>query len=340
MAISALTLITMPPYTAQIHSLSTPNIDELETELHSLQIPLKIKKLTKGPNSYQFNWLNYGSYALLTTQFSAPLYLDFLTQKNGLSFYVPCSCNEYQTVHYKPIERHTLAVIPPATTTYGFTLNNYSGFFLFIDYPTIKKFLQSQHPSIKNTEAYIPTTRTFYTISAEAYESLCHSLHEVLAIIHNDRENQEKDYRQINHALKEAIIPKLSNAIINSAKLWPLHSEEENIFSRALKIIENQVDKPISTKIIADQLNISERTLQKSFQKKINMTPTELIRSLRLDRLRRSLKNSPIKHGNISQLANDLGFWHMGQLSKDFKAYFQYSPKNYNQINQKPEKSK
>lgn len=80
--------------TPQIHSLSTPNIDEFEVELHSLQIPLKLKKLTKGPNNYQLNWLNYGAYALLTTQFNAPLYLDFTTQKNGLSFYIPCSCNE------------------------------------------------------------------------------------------------------------------------------------------------------------------------------------------------------------------------------------------------------
>jgi len=79
---------------------------------------------------------------------------------------------------------------------------------------------------------------------------------------------------------------------------------------------------------LAKTLNMSKRTLFRSFQKWLGMGPAEYFTLLRLHYFRRSLFDHAHQRPSIARLAADAGFKHFGRLAKLYREQFGELPRD------------
>ena len=85
-------------------------------------------------------------------------------------------------------------------------------------------------------------------------------------------------------------------------------------------------DEPVSVLDICERLNVSRRTLQRSFQTITGLRPVEYLRSVRLNAARRRLRVTDAHEVTVARVACDFGFTHLGHFSGYYKALFGEHP--------------
>jgi len=110
---------------------------------------------------------------------------------------------------------------------------------------------------------------------------------------------------------------------INSSK--PQKKKDAAII-KAIDLINNQQESLLSIQQICALTGVSERTLQYAFRAKYKVSPSEYIKAVRLNNVKKELILSKGKNIKISTVAGKYCFWHMGQFAKDFKVQFGILP--------------
>lgn len=90
------------------------------------------------------------------------------------------------------------------------------------------------------------------------------------------------------------------------------------LFDRARERVLDRLDQPPSVAELCAELGVSRRTLQAAFQDACGMGPLAWLRVLRLNAVRRALKSAP----SVTAAAAQLGFWHFGRFSHDYRVLF------------------
>ena len=89
----------------------------------------------------------------------------------------------------------------------------------------------------------------------------------------------------------------------------------------ALEVMEANTEENIQISRICEASGVSLRTLNRAFREVFGIGPKAYFLRMRLGLLRRALlETEPPRL--VSDLANPLGFWHMGQLARDYRANF------------------
>ncbi|MBN8880492.1 MAG: helix-turn-helix transcriptional regulator [Sphingobacteriales bacterium] len=95
-------------------------------------------------------------------------------------------------------------------------------------------------------------------------------------------------------------------------------------------ILDNIEDyEKISIQSLKERFHISERTLERQFQKKFDQSLRNYIRNKRLER---ALLILSIENNSVSEVASRLGYYDVYSFSKIFTDQYGYSPKNINRI--------
>ena len=102
------------------------------------------------------------------------------------------------------------------------------------------------------------------------------------------------------------------NIRIKKNKVW---RRIEHVFEKTA-VIDLKVSE------LCRMAKISDSTLLRLFKERYDQPPKAYIYMVRLNGLQKELKNAVSSNRNISDCANDWGFWHMGQLAKDYKRMF------------------
>ncbi len=95
---------------------------------------------------------------------------------------------------------------------------------------------------------------------------------------------------------------------------------------KAVDIINDTEADLISISELCSLVGVSERTLLYAFQNKFQVSPSEYIKAIRLNKVRRDLFLLKGQDAGISFLAGKYHFWHMGQFAQDFKKQFGVLP--------------
>ncbi len=104
-------------------------------------------------------------------------------------------------------------------------------------------------------------------------------------------------------------------------------SKDEKFIKRALEIMEQHISDPeLSVEQFASEIFMSRVQLHRKFIALTDQSPSEFIRIFRLKRAAELLIN---KHGNISEIAYDVGFKSPSHFTESFKKYFGCSPSEY-----------
>jgi len=93
--------------------------------------------------------------------------------------------------------------------------------------------------------------------------------------------------------------------------------------SRAVSLMEQRLDEPVSPALIARELGISIRQLERLFGNHLNTTPKKYYMDLRLERARHLLVQTEI---SITEVSVACGFSNTGHFSRVFRTAFGVTP--------------
>ncbi|WP_390620917.1 helix-turn-helix transcriptional regulator [Thalassoglobus neptunius] len=105
----------------------------------------------------------------------------------------------------------------------------------------------------------------------------------------------------------------------NSSCLTVRHTR---IASDAAELIETSLDGLISIAAIAQSLDVSERTLLTAFRSRYHQSPRHFIQSMRLNRARTLLRDSPNSGALIQDIAAQVGFYDAGRFASKYQRLF------------------
>jgi AraC family transcriptional regulator, ethanolamine operon transcriptional activator len=127
------------------------------------------------------------------------------------------------------------------------------------------------------------------------------------------------------HAL-ETTIPSLILSSIAETQDLQIRRPLTKRRRKALEAIDQRLASspipPMTIQELCQVAGVSERTLQYLFKQKYGITPKAYIKLIRLNGVRRMLHREDSLKSKIADIANDWGFWHMGQFAKDYRQYF------------------
>jgi AraC-like DNA-binding protein len=87
---------------------------------------------------------------------------------------------------------------------------------------------------------------------------------------------------------------------------------------RAMDLMVERPDDPLTTTDLADVAGVSVRTLQAAFHGHVGMSPMEFLRDVRLERVHRELADSPVG-ATVSAVALRWGFGHLGRFAVAYR---------------------
>ncbi|MGK7892363.1 MAG: helix-turn-helix domain-containing protein [Xenococcus sp. (in: cyanobacteria)] len=82
----------------------------------------------------------------------------------------------------------------------------------------------------------------------------------------------------------------------------------------------------LNIKYICDHLKINERSLNYAFNQYYGISPMAFVKISKLHRAKELLLEADPNETNVTEIANRLGFWQLGQFSQDYKALFNELP--------------
>ncbi|MTV36025.1 helix-turn-helix domain-containing protein [Duganella radicis] len=94
-----------------------------------------------------------------------------------------------------------------------------------------------------------------------------------------------------------------------------------HVVSKAREYIDANPDRPVTVLDLCNRTYTSRRTLQYCFTQVIGMSPAAYLKVVRLNGLQRDLLSSGGTR-TIGDMAARWGFWHLSQLSLDYKRLF------------------
>ncbi len=159
-----------------------------------------------------------------------------------------------------------------------------------------------------------------------------HEFHKIRSLCQNYLQaidHQPKLFRShvFLSAMEEKLLFTLSQALLSSDNtLWkPAKKSVRNPWKKIEETLETTLNTPIKVSELSQSTGISERSLLRLFHKRFGLSPKAYLNRVRLCGVRHELKNSSIKVP-ISDVANNWGFWHMGQFAADYRKFFAELP--------------
>lgn len=101
------------------------------------------------------------------------------------------------------------------------------------------------------------------------------------------------------------------------------HGMRNDHLKRAIAIMEESIETPISPSLIAEDLGISTRQLERLFGRYLNSTPKHYFMEMRLHRAQNLLVQS---EQSVTEIAMACGFQTTSHFSKVYRAHFGRSP--------------
>ena len=130
--------------------------------------------------------------------------------------------------------------------------------------------------------------------------------------------------RRLTHDLPREVITAM--ALGQSACPPATGRKRLTAVERAEAYIEQHACKAISVSDICRASGVSERTLEYAFVERFGIGPKKFLMAFRLGTVRRQLLSADWRATKVADVANDWGFWHMGQFAADYQERFEELP--------------
>ena len=125
------------------------------------------------------------------------------------------------------------------------------------------------------------------------------------------------------HQLRDDILIEWIEAIPPHVDISDLDSlaRRKRMVDKACDLMLANPDEPLSILEVCSRVGASRRKLNYCFQDVLGTSPSQYLRALRLNGVRRDLRQAGA-HESVQDVAARWGFWHQGQFSLDYKKHF------------------
>ena len=130
---------------------------------------------------------------------------------------------------------------------------------------------------------------------------------------------------QLHHLMEIELVDLLIDCLSDVLETKPTNDITNRNFYNIVDYINNHKTDLTSVSQICENNNVTERTLRRWFRKEFEISPKQYLNKLRLNKVRQVFKNKS-NYSNISEIAYEFNYWHMGQFAKDYKNLFNELP--------------
>ncbi len=130
---------------------------------------------------------------------------------------------------------------------------------------------------------------------------------------------------QLHQLMEIELDDHLIDCLSDVLETKPTNDITNRNFYNIVDYINNHKTDLTSVSQICENNNVTERTLRRWFKKEFELSPKQYLNKLRLNKVRQVLKNKS-NYSNISEIAYEFNYWHMGQFAKDYKKLFNELP--------------
>ncbi|WP_337832373.1 AraC family transcriptional regulator [Pseudonocardia sp. TMWB2A] len=95
---------------------------------------------------------------------------------------------------------------------------------------------------------------------------------------------------------------------------------------RAVELIDRHADEPLTVADVAEAVGVGVRALQDGFRTHVGASPTEYLRSVRLDRVHAELAAADPAASTVTDVALRWGFTHLGRFAAEYRRRHGESP--------------
>lgn len=146
------------------------------------------------------------------------------------------------------------------------------------------------------------------------------SLIQLLDLLCQEAESDQATPQMLQH-YNRVVSSKLMTLLRHNVSLSepPAHAAS---FDRLAKFIDENIRNKITTAQLANQAHLSVRSLYLLFEKNVKKSPKDFIRQKRLEKVHAELMGNRSRLANVTAIALDYGFTHLGRFSDLYKASF------------------
>ncbi|KHK61784.1 MULTISPECIES: AraC family transcriptional regulator [Pseudomonas] len=126
---------------------------------------------------------------------------------------------------------------------------------------------------------------------------------------------------QVKEHYAKIIVSKLLSLPISNVSREPLEGACQS-FNRLEELIEKNIKQSISLEQLADLVHIGVHSLYALFDKHAGTTPMRFIRQRKLEAIRARLSDPQVAVSNVTEVALDYGFLHLGRFANYYKSTF------------------
>lgn len=132
------------------------------------------------------------------------------------------------------------------------------------------------------------------------------------------------DQKSFQRRVEEQIIYAITRALSLSTSYFSQSKNKKthNAWDKIDVIIQKHSDSLLTVYELSLAVEVSERSLRRLFHDRYGISPKYFLNRTRLNRVRSDLKKCCEEKNNIADIANNHGFWHMGQFAADYKKLF------------------
>ena len=136
-----------------------------------------------------------------------------------------------------------------------------------------------------------------------------------------DEAESEQSLPLVQEHYTRIIATKLLGLLSNNVSRQEL-AESSPSFERLVQFIDDNLKQDISLEQLAQLAHMSPRSLYALFDKHLGTTPKHYIRQRKLERVRACLSDPVARVRNVTEVALDYGFLHLGRFSGSYRSAF------------------
>jgi AraC family ethanolamine operon transcriptional activator len=130
--------------------------------------------------------------------------------------------------------------------------------------------------------------------------------------------------RGFAHAINTCLPQQIMQALAEGTGNFPMSIPKRKAYAlqAAEAYIHDHAHRGLTVSQICEDLNVSDRTLRAAFCDRYGIPPKTYLKQYQLTQVHRQLRTAEPGSTTVGEIANEWGFWHMGQFAKDYAAMF------------------
>ena len=228
-------------------------------------------------------------------------------------------------IHWRNIDisGNKLFIFPPGGELFGITQADFDVFVISLPEPKLDQVCASfELPELRKLVA----GHEVFACEPRLLDSFRSRLRQREREItgHSGTINQQLLLQQLESELADYLIRLLAGC--NQSVGRGLLRKRDLALKSAEDYIHESANEVVTIPELCNASNASQRTLEYAFRERYGLTPKEYTLIYRLNNVRKQLRQAVPVKDQVSRIAQQHGFWHMGQFSASYRKLFAELP--------------